>query len=158
LAPDTILYVRRLLGADVLRPNHLVVLLGLAVACGSAGSPQLAYEIPEYRGVELERSPNGEPESVRYRVAYAAFFWNCVLVKSEFLEAGCPFVCSGTTGATAGCADGGTAAERAIDRLAVQFDAGLLKSYLVGLTTSTAAKEHIRPYFGHKPRPDRVPQ
>jgi hypothetical protein len=128
------------------------------VGCGSH-SPRLKYEIPEYRGAEFERPPNGEPESVRYQVAYGAFFWNCVFVKSESLDARCPFTCSGTRGAAAGCADGGTTAEEAIDMLAVQFDADVVKSYLVELTTSfRQAREQIRPYFGDNPRSDRVPK
>jgi hypothetical protein len=157
LATPLIRSVRRLLGTDVRKPRVTFVLFAMGVACGSH-SPQLTYDIPEYRGPEFERPPNGEPESVRYQVAYGAFFWNCVFVKSESLEARCPFTCSGTPGAAVGCADGATAAEQAIDTLAVQFDSGVLKSYLVGLANSSDAKERIRPYFGDNPRPDRMPK
>jgi hypothetical protein len=117
----------------------------------------LKFRPADYEGPELPHPPNGEPETVRYRVAYSAFWWNCVFVKSEALDARCPVTCSGTQGAAAGCAEGSTSAEDAMKRLRVHFDEGSVLNYLGTLTESPEAKAMIQPYFGGQPRVDRGP-
>jgi hypothetical protein len=128
----------------------------MAVGCASE-RPVLVYSPPEYRGPELAKSPTGEPESIRYERAYAAYWWNCVFVRAESIDARCPFMCSGTPGASAGCSDGGMAAANAIDELTERFDTETVQIYLQGLTESRGAKVMIQPYFGGKPRVERGP-
>ncbi len=61
--------------------------------------------------------PDGQPEAVRYQNAYEAFWWRCIVTRSESVKRECSWTCSGTAAATFGCADGARAAERQIDAL-----------------------------------------
>jgi len=74
--------------------------------------------------------PTSEPEMARYKKSYEAFCWNCIMVKSGNLEARCPFTCSGTPGATNGCAEGATYAENKLLGLIKTHGAEKVKVYL----------------------------
>src|SRR5215831_17209296 len=67
----------------------------------------------EHRG-EVISSPIPTSSPSQYRQAYASFWWNCVAVKLEDENARCPFMCSGTPAAAAGCRDGAKASEKMV--------------------------------------------
>ena len=142
---------------DSLAVHICAMFVASSVACASH-PPKLSYAPPEYAGVEFERPPNGESEAKRYASAYAAFWWNCVAVKAESLDSGCPFVCSGTPGATAGCRDGATDAEEGVAELVGRLDATELQAYLRKLAVSPDARESMRPYFGNSHRAANPPE
>lgn len=100
--------------------------------------------------------PNGEPESTRYSVSYEAFWWNCVFIKSEGLENRCPFSCSGTPGATYGCSDGATDAEKQIDQILKSHDPKEVLEYLKTLSTDSVGLLKIEPYFPDGPHAEIV--
>jgi hypothetical protein len=130
------------------------VLAGLVLGCTPAG-PLLVCRVhvpKEYQVTPFDPPPNGEPEPVRYSVAYEAFWWNCVVVRSRELGARCPFLCNGTPGATAGCSDGATAADEEIDGLLKTYDEPRVRKYLKSLAASPEASEKMRHYFGEGPR------
>ena len=98
---------------------------------------------------ELAKStfaPNGDPESVRYTKAYEAFWWNCVMVRAQHLDARCPAICSGTPGATSGCGDGALNAGTRIDALLKQFPAAEVQKYLRRLGSTTKARRQLSGY------------
>jgi len=101
-------------------------------------------------------SPTGEPESVRYRKSYEAFWWNCVMVKAEDSEGRCPSTCSGTPAASYGCSDGAMDVERQIRQLLEDHDMTRVQKYLQSMGASPEAKEKIRPYFPNGPRTKKV--
>ncbi|MGH9729637.1 MAG: hypothetical protein ACRD4V_13755 [Candidatus Acidiferrales bacterium] len=101
-----------------------------------------------YRKTPSNPPPNGESESVRYTLAYEAFWWNCVAVHAANLERRCPLIASGTPAASAGARDGASDAEFQIRRLLnKKYDALEVQKYLRSITNSPAAKEKMRPYF-----------
>jgi hypothetical protein len=72
----------------------------------------------EYGRAVLDGSdPTPEPPASRYRLAYGSSWWNCVALKAQDEHARCPFVCSGTPAASAGCTDGATDSEKMVDDL-----------------------------------------
>ena len=97
---------------------------------------------------------SGLPERQRYRTAFESFWWNCASVKARRLQARCPFVCSGTPAAAAGCADGATDAESQIRRV-VKLRGRVKAKRLVRSVAKTAAiKRKLAPYF-KRPTPER---
>jgi hypothetical protein len=102
------------------------------------------------------KSLTGEPESVRYRVSYEAFFWNCVMVKAVDLRGRCPFMCSGTPAATYGCSKGAKDAEREIKQLLADHDATRVRKYLRFVAASPEGKEKMAPYFPSGPRTEKI--
>ena len=83
-------------GSDQLHVFKLVA--GLIASCLIGGcGPRLPYRINV--PTEFRRDPpgwlppNGEPERVRYRTAYEAFWWNCTILKSRDLEDRSPRLC-----------------------------------------------------------------
>jgi hypothetical protein len=140
---------------------RLLFLLSLASAIAGFGSdrPTLSCKVsvpPEARGADI--SPNGETNAVRYTAAYEAFWWNCVLVRAEALEARCPFMCSGDAAATLGCADGGAKASNDIDGLVRRFSRKQTREYLRTLAQDPAGRLRVKPYFGNGPRSETVPK
>jgi hypothetical protein len=80
-------------------------------------------------------------------MAYEAFWWNCVMVKANDLDARCPFGCSGTPAATYGCAEGEADADRQVTRLLSEYSSEGVRGYLRTLAMSTQGKEKIKSYF-----------
>jgi hypothetical protein len=101
-------------------------------------------------------SPTGEPESVRYKESYEAFWWNCVMMKAVNLESRCPFTCSGTPAATYGCSDGAIDAERQIKQLLKVHDKMKVKDYLQTVASNQEGKEKIKSYFPDRPRAEDI--
>jgi hypothetical protein len=101
-------------------------------------------------------TPNGEPESVRYAHAYESFWWNCVVVRAQNLGGRCPFVCSGTPGASAGCSDGAADADRQVERLLKHHPKDQVVWYLRDLARDAEAQRRIRTCFPNGPREERV--
>ena len=132
-----------------------LVLLFAAVASADSGlSMKCRVVVPrEYKVTPLDPPPNGQPEAVRYTVAYEAFWWNCVAVRAADLQGRCPFLASGTPGAAAGANDGATNADKQIDRLLRKYSPRAVHDYLRSIASQAAAKEKMRPYFD-KPTPE----
>jgi hypothetical protein len=99
--------------------------------------------------------PNGQPEPVRYALAYEAFWWNCVAVRAENLPARCPFMASGTPAASAGASNGASNAGSQIDRLLRTHVAAQVQRYLRSIASTPTTKEKLRPYFS-QPTPEVV--
>jgi hypothetical protein len=102
-----------------------LALLFAAVASADGGlSMKCRVVVPkEYNVTPFDPPPNGQPEAVRYTVAYEAFWWNCVAVRAADLQGRCPFLASGTPGAAAGADDGAMNADKQIDRLLRKYSA-----------------------------------
>ena len=102
---------------------------------------------PEHNKRLFETPPNGQPEPVRYKVSYEAFWWNAVCVKASDLNARVPFACSGTPAACAGGSDGASDAVDSISSLLKQYSQEAVVTYLTTLAESPVAKEKMKPYF-----------
>ena len=109
----------------------------------------------EYRTTPFNPPPNGEPEPVRYTVAYEAFWWNCVAVRAINLQGRCPFLASGTPAASAGASDGFEDANSKIDDLLKKHSASAVRKYLRSIAFTSMAKEKMRRYFD-EPTPEIV--
>jgi len=137
---------------------RLLFLLSLASVTAGASSeqPTLSCKVsvpPQARGAEkTEKSPNGESNAVRYTTAYEAYWWNCVFVRADALDARCPFICSGNPAATLGCADGGAKATNDIDELVRRVSGKRTREYLRTLAHDPVGRLKIKPYFGSGPR------
>jgi hypothetical protein len=101
----------------------------------------------EYRKTTFNPPPNGQPEPVRYSVAYEAFWWNCVAVRAADLRGRCPFVASGTPAASAGAMDGASNAADQIRRLQRKYAASVVQQYLNTIASQPEAKQKMRSYF-----------
>ena len=144
--------------------NAAVALLlsGLALSCTEHG-PRLVCRAtvpPEFRHhpPNLDPPPNGQPESVRYTESYEAFWWNCVMLKAEDVDARCPFMCSGTPGATDGCMQGGTEAENGVSNLLRKYSVAEVQQYLKSIATKPEVSRKIEPYFQHGPEGEAIPE
>jgi hypothetical protein len=127
------------------------------VACAQRGlSMKCQVTVPrEYRQTPFNPPPNGEPEPVRYRTAYEAFWWNCVAVRAGDLRGRCPFLASGTAAASAGAGDGAMNAEKRIDQLIEKYGELQVHQYLRSIAFQSEARAKMRPYFD-KPKPEIV--
>jgi hypothetical protein len=131
-------------------------LTGGVASADSGPSMKCRVTVPkEYRKTPFNPPPNGQPEPVRYKVAYEAFWWNCVAVQAADLEGRCPFVASGTPAASAGAGDGAINAEDQICRLRKKYSASAVQGYLKSIASQPVAKQKMAPYF-HKPTPEVV--
>ena len=100
-------------------------------------------------------TPNGEPESVRYARADESFWWNCVAVRAQDLAERCPFMCSGTPGASVGCADGAADADRQVERLLNHHPKDQVARYLRDLAGRPEAQRRTREHFPNGSRQER---
>ena len=136
----------------------LALLLSVPAFADNGPHMKCRVNVPkEYKraGTIAGPPPNGEPESVRYTVAYEAFWWNCVAVRAVDIDGRCPFGASGTPGAAAGAADGEMNADAQIDALLKKYSAQVVGTYLRSIAAQATAKEKMRPYFD-RPRPEHV--
>ncbi len=76
------------------------------------------------------------------------------MVKAKDFSARCPFVCSGTKAASAGCAMGATDADARIARLLHAHSRDEVRRHLRELASKERAKQAIYPYFRQTPRPE----
>ena len=133
-----------------------VLLFGAVSSADGGLKLQCRVVVPrEYRPTSFDPPPNGEPEPIRYTVAYEAFWWNCVSVRAADLRARCPFVSSGTPAAAEGAMEGATNAGHKIDQLLEKYPVGAVRRYLRSIASQPVAKEKMRPYFA-KPTPERL--
>jgi hypothetical protein len=134
------------------------VVFALVPACGKQRidlAPNM--EIPrEYRETSLRPPPNGEPESTRYKVAYQAFWWNCVFIRADNFSARCPATCSGTPAATAGCVAGADDADDAICKSSNRYGEREVIRYLRSLARRPDSLEKLRAYLPDGPVDDPV--
>ena len=100
---------------------------------------------------ELTPPPSGEPEGVRYRHAYDAFWWNCAVVRSRDLDARCPMTCSGTPAATYGCSQGALDADGDIDDLIERYGRPRTQSHLQALVRRSDVAAKMNGYFADGP-------
>jgi len=124
--------------------RRLWLLLLLLVSIGCAGPHLEPRSTPPRNLPALNPPPNGQPEPVRYREAYEAFWWNCAIVKSRDSSARCPSACSGTNGAALGCFQGGTDAENDIYNLVRRYGGSRTQRYLQRLVLESGAEAKIR--------------
>lgn len=139
-------------------PASFLVLTAFALLASAKDGPNIkcVVKVPrEYRKTPFNPPPNGEPEPVRYTVAYEAFWWNCVAVRAADLRGRCPFLASGTPAASAGAMDGAANAEDQIRRLQRKYAASAVQQYLNTIASQPEAKDKMRPYFD-KPTPEVV--
>jgi hypothetical protein len=136
----------------------------IAVLCSlTLGAPAIAahgpvlrcrVKVPEdYRPTPSNLPPNGQPESTRYAVAYEAYWWNCVAVRANDLDGRCPFVASGTPGASAGAVDGAKDADTQIDEQLKKYPKQAVRTYLQSLARQATTKAKMRLYFD-RPTPE----
>lgn len=144
----------------IIKKTILVFLLAISIlSCATAGPHMVCrVKVPtEYQKTPpWNPSPNGEPEPIRYQKTYEAFWWNCVMVKADNLDARCPFTCSGTPAAAAGCGDGESDAANKIADLLTKYSRSEVKQYLRSLAATEQAKKKIYPYFQETPQPEKV--
>jgi hypothetical protein len=132
------------------------LLLGLAAFADNGPIMTCRVMVPkEFMKTPSNPPPNGQPEPVRYKVAYEAFWWNCVAVRAADPQGRCPFVASGTAAASAGAADGAIDAENQIRRLRQKYSASVVQEYLSSIASRSEAKQKMQPYFD-KPTPEVV--
>src|SRR6266480_99673 len=121
-----------------------------AVVASADSGPRLKCRVAvpkEYRQNPMNPPPNGQPEPVRYTVAYEAYWWNCVAVRAVELDGRCPFMASGIRAAAAGARDGAMNADDQINGLLRKFSARAVQEYLRSIASRPEAKEKMRHYF-----------
>ena len=129
----------------------LTLVLGTTAAANHGPTLRCAVKVPQQYQVSSRETPNGESESVRYTVAYEAYWWNCVAVRAKDLAGRCPFVANGTPGASAGAADGAMNADDQIDGLLKKYPRQTVRVYLRSLADQASAKTKMQPYFSGRP-------
>lgn len=92
--------------------------------------------------------PNGDLEPVRYLQKYQVYWWNCVMLRANDLDARCPSGCSGTAAASYGCSDGEQDASSQIDELLERYPRQEVQKYL-----QSYVAEHAHIYFDGEPFP-----
>lgn len=133
----------------------IALTLLFAVAASADNGPSLKCRVvvpKEYRQTPFNPPPNGQPEPVRYTVAYEAYWWNCVAVRAIELDGRCPFVASGTPAAAAGARDGAMNADDQIDGSLRKYSKRAVQEYLRSIGSRPEAKEKMQHYFD-KPTP-----
>jgi hypothetical protein len=72
-----------------------VLLLSATLSLGADLKLEYRVGIPRRDASTVNaNTPTGESERDRYKGGHKAFWWNCVMVKAQRLEAQCPLVCS----------------------------------------------------------------
>jgi hypothetical protein len=123
-----------------------------SVGCASVPSPKVETPAAYLRDPPGWKSPTGESEAERYRRGFHAYWWNCVGVKGLHLEGRCPFVCSGTPGATQGCADGAAQAEEFVAGVIRREGAPVARQRLASWAASRECRNRTKGYFPDGPR------
>ena len=145
-------------------PNLKAFILAVCVSPWIVGcGPHLAphARVPshyQHQPPELVPGPIGQPERIRYRVSYDAFWWNCAIVRSRDLDARCPFMCSGTNAAAAGCRQDSADADDGISALVKRYGRSRTRDYLNSLVLKSNGFEKIKSYFTNGPRVEDVPK
>ena len=135
----------------------LGVILSGAVNAGCSMpnvDPHPAVPAEHSRTVSDNTDPTPEPPASRYRLAYESFYWNCVALKAQDQNARCPFACSGTPAASAGCSDGAMEADKMIDDLVRRMGVERARRTLESRVAMPDAQESIRRYFPSGVQPE----
>jgi hypothetical protein len=132
----------------------VAVLASVCVAgCSSHLSPHSGVPVEyKHQPSALTPPPNGEPEAVRYRKSYEAFWWKCAIVRSHDLNARCPSACSGTAAAAAGCGQGSGDADTDISALVSRKGPAWTQEYLKAFVKKSDGYEKIKAYFPDGPK------
>ena len=136
----------------------VLTLLGLIVAFGCAPRLQPHPTVPAAYGRTIVNASDPTPEApaLRYRLAYESFWWNCVTLKADDEDDRCPFVCSGTAAAAAGCAEGAMDSESMVRDLIRRVGAAKAKDRLHSRVAMPDARQSIRRYFPSGPERERI--
>ena len=131
--------------------NVAVVLIATALlgSCQSGLRPRPV--VPnEFRGNQPD--PGGHASAaVRYTRTFESFWWNCAALKADDIDARCPFFCSGTPAAVAGCADGASAADAAIAALVRKRPVASVQRELRARVATKEARQAMQLYFPNGP-------
>lgn len=130
----------------------------ISAGCG----PRLSLRITvpaEYQdqSAELTTPPDGDTERGQYREAYTAFWWNCTILKSSDTSARCPFMCSGTAAAAAGCQDGAVDSENQIAALEKKYGPARTREFLALRIAEDDGYSKIRSHFPYGPSREKRP-
>jgi hypothetical protein len=131
------------------RAMLVVVLAGLTIVFGCVRRLQPHPAVPAAYGRTVVNASDPTPEApaLRYRLAYESFWWNCVALKADDENAPCPFACSGTAAAAAGCAEGAMDSENMVRDLIRRVGAAKAKDRLHSRVAMPDAQQSIRRYF-----------
>lgn len=141
-----------------MRSAFAFALIATLVSSGCGPRLPLRIKVPaEHQPRELTPPPGGNSEPVRYEDAYTAFWWNCTILKSQDINARCPFTCSGTAAATTGCRAGATDAQNQIAALEKKYGRTRTQEFLSLRVGEDDGYSRIGPYFPYGPTPEKVP-
>jgi len=79
-------------------------------------------------------------------MAFEAFWWQCIVIRADDLQARCPFAASGTPAAAEGASDGAMNAEAQIDQLLKKHSGSIVQQHLRRLASTDEARKKMRPY------------
>jgi hypothetical protein len=139
--------------------NFRIAMCLLVFCCAAAaeGGPHLECKVvvPDEYKTQPFPPPNGQPEWIRYRETYEAFWWNCVAVRAADMNARCPISASGTPAAAAGAGDGAVAAMNGVRDLVKKFGTPVTQAYLKKLASpASMIREKLHGYFDGEPTPE----
>ncbi|HJU41921.1 MAG TPA: hypothetical protein VJ691_03870, partial [Vicinamibacterales bacterium] len=100
-------------------------------------------------------APRIETADESQRQAYAAFWWNCVIVKSVDLTAACPSTCSSSDAASA-CSAGAADAQNQIAELEKKYGPERAQEILSLRIGEKDGYAQIAPYFPFGPTPEKA--
>jgi hypothetical protein len=124
-------------GVSRLIPALILSLVGLS--CGPRVAPRIEV-------------PAEHTDQAAYREAYAAFWWNCAIVKSIDLGARCPNTCTGAPAAIAGCSAGAGDAETRIAELERKYGSARTRELLSMEIGEKDGYSNIQPHFPYGPK------
>ena len=116
----------------------------VAIGCGSRLGPRISV-------------PAEQANAEQYRRAYAAFWWNCAIVKSIDLGAACPSTCEAAPAETAAYSAGAADAENQIAELEKNEGPDRTRELLSLRIAEEDAHARITPYFPYGPTSGRPP-
>lgn len=96
-------------------------------------------------------SPRIEVIDEAQREAYAAFWWNCVIVKSVDLTSACPSTCKETPAAANACSAGAADAQNQIAELEKKYGPERTQEILSTRVGEDGGHSHITPFFPYGP-------
>jgi hypothetical protein len=137
----------------------LAAVFAFAAAACATNAPRLKpdVKIPTVFADQSVEAASGETELVQYRKAYQAFWYNCVALMSEKLDAHCPTTCRGTPASVSGCANGGKDAAAGIRSSVATQGEQRTQQMLRSIASEMESKAHMAAYFGEHPMEEYSP-
>jgi len=130
-------------------------LLGIVAAACATDRPRIHIhpdlKVPAEFALQTIETPAGESERFRYLNAYEAFWYNCLAMLAENLDARCPASCGGTPAAGAGCARGSADASNQTKDATTSYGAARTQQALRLITADPEAMAKRAAYFGERP-------